>query len=228
MRDRTKESPLDRLASPARQARAPATAGIRCWEQAFLGHINLRGDARDPQLAAAVQSALGMALPVTPNTTAAGRAATIYWLGPDEWLVVTAGERERDVAKALRDALGATFSSVTEVGGGQTVVVLRGAAVRDLLAKECPLDFDPRFFPVGTCAQSRLAKAPVLLRPLDGGDAFEIVIRRSFADYFWLWLEDAAAEYGLAVTPDALPAAAASGSDAPETAVEPALRVSGG
>ncbi|TNF08513.1 MAG: sarcosine oxidase subunit gamma, partial [Pseudomonadales bacterium] len=30
-------------------------------------------------------------------------------------------------------------------------------------------------------------------------DTWELVIRRSFADYFWLWLQDACAEYGLAV-----------------------------
>ncbi|MES2089026.1 MAG: sarcosine oxidase subunit gamma family protein, partial [Pseudomonadota bacterium] len=27
----------------------------------------------------------------------------------------------------------------------------------------------------------------------------ELVIRRSFSDYWWLWLQDASAEYGLNV-----------------------------
>ncbi|OUC50154.1 hypothetical protein B7939_13495, partial [Eggerthia catenaformis] len=30
-------------------------------------------------------------------------------------------------------------------------------------------------------------------------DTWELVVRRSFADYFWLWLQDASAEYGLQV-----------------------------
>ena len=205
MPDRTlRQSPLERFGLRARQAAAPHDAAIRCWEAAFLGHINLRGDAGEPQFASAIESVLGAGLPTTPNTTGGGRGITIYWLGPDEWLIVTSGERERDIATELRAALGAIFSAVTELGGGQTVVVLRGAAVRELLAKACPLDFHPRSFPAGTCAQSRLAKAPVLLRPLDEDGAFEIVIRRSFADYFWLWLEDAAAEYGLCVGPEAI------------------------
>ena len=71
--------------------------------------------------------------------------------------------------------------------------------MRELLAKGCPLDLHPRAFDVGQCAQSHLAKAPILIRQLDREPSFEIVVRRSFADYFWLWLEDAAAEYGLAV-----------------------------
>ena len=57
---------------------------------------------------------------------------------------------------------------------------------------------------MGACAQTRLAKAPVLVRRLDDGGAYEIVVRRSFADYLWLWLEDAAAEYGLRIGPEAL------------------------
>lgn len=222
-RSSLKQSPLVRFGLPARPAPASAAAGIRCWEQAFLGHINLRGDAGDPQFASAIQSVLGAELPVTPNTTSAGRASTIYWLGPDEWLIVTPGEREHGIANELRGALGAMFSSVTELGGGQTVVVLRGAAVRELLSKECPLDFDPRSFRPGTCAQSHLAKAPVLLHALADGSGFAIVIRRSFADYFWLWLEDAAAEYGLCASPDAVAFNPQSPSGASRPEEQPAL-----
>ena len=92
------------------------------------------------------------------------------------------------------------------MSGGQTILVLRGPKVRALLSKECPLDFHASKFRPGQCAQTRIAKAPVLLRALGSGadgngdphdhDAFEIVIRRSFADYFCLWLKTAAVEYG--------------------------------
>ena len=32
-----------------------------------------------------------------------------------------------------------------------------------------------------------------------GEEVWELVVRRSFADYIWLWLQDAGAEYGLAI-----------------------------
>jgi sarcosine oxidase subunit gamma len=32
-----------------------------------------------------------------------------------------------------------------------------------------------------------------------GEDTWELLIRRSFADYWWMWLQDAAAEYGLGI-----------------------------
>jgi sarcosine oxidase, subunit gamma len=175
---------------------AVAGAGIHAAERAFLTHLNLRGDPRDTAFLERVRGVLGIELPLAANTISVGTGRVAYWLGPDEWLVIAAAETSADLAAALRTALGEIFSSVTEVSGGQTVVELRGAAVRELLAKECPLDLHPRAFGVGRCAQTRLAKAPVLLRPL-GDDAMELVVRRSFADYFWLWLEEASAEYGL-------------------------------
>lgn len=190
----TSESPLLRFALAAR-AGVPG-AGIRAAERAFLTHVNLRGDARDGAFLASVRDIFGVELPIAANTVATAPGCVAYWLGPDEWLVVAIRTPGTDLAAALRTALGDRFSSVTDVSGGQTVVVLSGNAVRELLSKDCPLDLHPRAFGVDQCAQTRLAKAAVLLRPL-AGDAMEIVVRRSFADYFWLWLEEAAAEYGL-------------------------------
>jgi sarcosine oxidase subunit gamma len=205
MSDRSvKQSPFGRFGLRARAAQAPVAGAIRVWEQAFLGHINVRGDAGDSRFTAAVKAVLGAELPVKANTLSIAGAIAIYWLGPDEWLVITPGDRERAIAGELRAAFGTMHVAITEVSGGQTVVELHGPRVRELLSKECPLDFDPRSFPPGTCAQSHLAKAPILLHALDDGNGFAVVIRRSFADYFWLWLEDAAAEYGLAATPEAV------------------------
>jgi sarcosine oxidase subunit gamma len=204
MSDRSvKESPFVRFESRTREAQAPAAAAIRCSEQAFLGHLNVRGDARDPRFTATARAVLGADLPLTANTLNVSGAIAIYWLGPDEWLVITPGDREHGIAQELRAAFSGQHAAVTELSGGQTIVVLRGAPVRELLSKECPLDFHPRTFVPGTCAQSHLGKAPVLLHALEDGSGFAIVIRRSFADYFRLWLEDAAAEYGLHVSPGA-------------------------
>ncbi len=33
-----------------------------------------------------------------------------------------------------------------------------------------------------------------------GGPAYDVYVLNSFAEYLWLWLEDAAREYGLRVT----------------------------
>jgi sarcosine oxidase, subunit gamma len=187
-------SPLWYIAARPGPASAPATA-IRYFENGSHGHINLRGDAADGRFAAAAERALGAALPLAANTTRVAGDIVVNWLGPDEWLVVTPGEREREIADALRAALEGVHSSVTPVSGGQTILVLHGLHVRDLLAKGCPFDLHSAAFRAGACAQTHLAKAGVLLRPLsDGG--IEVTVRRSFSDYLYQWLEKAAAEYG--------------------------------
>ena len=143
-------------------------------------HVNLRGNPDDEGFLAAVRSVLGFELPRVANTTASDGSNVAYWLGPDEWLLAT--NFSTTLAWALREALAGTFAAVTEVGGGNEVLVLDGATARGMLAAECPLDLDPRAFGPGQCAQTRFAHAAVLLRPLENGD-IELVVRRSFADY---------------------------------------------
>lgn len=201
----SKQSPLWHVNARPDPAIAPATA-IRYFENGLLGHINLRGDPADARLAAAAERALGTALPTGANTTRVAGDIVVYWLGPDEWLAVTPGEREQEIVDALGAALDGVHSSVTPVTGGQTILVLRGTHVRDLLAKGCPFDLHAPAFRAGACAQTHLAKAGVLLRPL-GEDGIEIVVRRSFADYLYKWLETAAAEYGWVHAADTLPQA---------------------
>jgi sarcosine oxidase, subunit gamma len=154
-------------------------------------HLNLRGDAGDTRFASAVRSVLGFELPVEANTVRQSEDHVAYWLGPDEWLVATRNDGAA-LAARLRDALGSTFSSVTEIGGGNEVMILAAANARELLAQECPLDLHPDAFGPGRCAQTRFAKAAVLLRPLADG-SIELIARRSFADYLRRWLAPAAA-----------------------------------
>lgn len=202
-----RESPLVRFNLAASNVSAAGAGQISVWERAFCGHINLRGDPADTGFLAAVKHTLGFELPLQANTMSDGQGMRAFWLGPNEWLIVTSGEQEAAVAQGLRGALAGVFCAVTEVGGGQTIIALRGQQVRDLLAQGCPLDLHPRVFGPGQCAQSHLAKAPILFGQIDAEPTFELVIRRSFADYLWLWLQDAGAQYGLTVV--APPAAAA-------------------
>jgi sarcosine oxidase subunit gamma len=116
---------------------------------------------------------------------------TVYWLSPNEWLIVCPHADEQSLADQLREGLHAQVASVVQISGGQTVFLLEGNSARELLAKGCPLDLHPRAFAIGHCAQSHVEKVPVLLRPIAGG--IELVVRRSFADSLWQWLEMVAA-----------------------------------
>jgi sarcosine oxidase subunit gamma len=204
-----RESPLTALDLSARADVSHRCPGAVAAEKPFLGHLDLRGDPAMPAFSAAARSVIGFDLPLDANTVTAGRELAVFWLGPDEWLILTPGGREVAVAQALTAALDGLFAAVTDVSGGQTVITLGGGRARDVLVKGCSLDLHPRVFGPGQCAQTHLARTGVLIRQVDEAPTFEGIVRRSFADYLWRRIEDAAAEYGLAVISDARPAAPA-------------------
>lgn len=174
-------------------------AGVTIEIVANLGHINLRGNSNNASFAAAVSATLGQDLPVSANTMANGDHR-VFWLGPDEWLIVTRISDATDLLQRLRKSLPDRHASVTDVSGGQIAMRLAGPGARDVLAKGCTLDFHPDKFRVGACAQSGLARANVLIGLIDDQPTYEIVIRRSFAEYLVLWLRHAAGEYGVKVS----------------------------
>ena len=192
---------LDHRHLDARAVEDPGDAGVVLCERRFRSKVNVRGRPTKRFLDAAAK-ALGFALPKTRNTTAEASDLAALWLGPDEWLVVGPPDREGAIADDLRAALARQHCAVTDVTEGRAVIGLSGAHARDVLMKGCPLDVHPRAFKPGDCAQSMLAKATIILHQTaeaEDGPAYDIYVERSFADYLWSWLEDAAEEYGLAV-----------------------------
>lgn len=194
-----RESPLTRFLAEEFTAGDPTEAGVYLSERAFMGHINLRGEQSDQAFTKAVASALGVALPLEPNTVSDGQYVTALWLGPSEWLLLTAPDGQHEMAKALQKALGNISSAVTDVSGGQTIINIRGSHARDVLSKGCTLDFHPMVFGPGQCAQTNIAKATATIRKVDDSPSYDIIVRRSFADYLASWLQDAVLEYGVVV-----------------------------
>ena len=200
MADRpARESPLAHLDRTARGMADAGAAGVLLCERPFRGQINLRGDPDDLRFRAALETALGIAPPFEPNTSTAGHGLVVLWLGPDEWLVATPGDGG-EVAGALSAGLAGRPGALIEVGEARTVIGIGGRNAREVLMKGCGLDLHPRVFGPGRCAQSTLARAQVILHQTDAAPAFDVYVHRSFAAYLWLWLEDAAEEYGFAVT----------------------------
>ena len=163
-----------------------------------VGFVNIRGNSQDAEFTDAIRDLCGMDVPTTPNTVS-GDTLHLYWLGPDEWLLAGEAGKVAEVARDLAAKLGDQHAAVNDLSGGQVVYRLLGDAARDLLAKGCTLDLHPRIFGVGQCAQTGLAKSGVLLRPLPDGASFEIIVRRSFADYVWQWLLHAGREFRIEV-----------------------------
>jgi sarcosine oxidase, subunit gamma len=195
---------------PERVRRQPALApdrlaprGIRLGERLDVGKIGLRGDPGERAFMTGVGRVLDLLLPTEPNTSATKGRVTALWLGPDEWLLTCPVDDTAFFINSLREALKGSHCAITEVSDGRVAFALNGPSARDVLAKGCPLDLHPRSFTSGSCAQTLLAKAPVLIHLVEddpaAGPAFEVYVARSFAQYLWAWLEDAGREYGVQV-----------------------------
>ncbi len=194
-----RQSALDPLHLASRAVSESDGMDVALGERRFGGKINLRLDPTDHDAMAAARGELGFGLPTEPNTVAGGEGVCALWLGPDEWLVTTAGGEEAGLMARLNGALAGHHASVVDVSDARTVIVLRGERARDVLAKGCGLDLHPRVFKPGRCAQTALARASILIHQTSEDPAYDIYVDRSFAQYLWTWLEDAAAEFGFVV-----------------------------
>lgn len=192
-----RQSPLDRF-RPAAAAYTGPEAGVTLTARPFAGQVALRGDAASESFRDAVAEVVGAALPVEPTSVSTGGSSTILWLGPDEWLLVVADGSQGQVMRDLGERLAGEHHAVTDVSSSRIVMRLSGPRAREVLAKGCSLDLHPRVFGAGRCAQSGLARCHMLLHQVDDEPSFDVYVHRSFADYAWRWLADAAREYGLA------------------------------
>ena len=199
-----RQSPLAQLELEARALVSVAEVGVRMGEAAFRGQIALRGDAASETFVDAVQEIFGVDVPVKPNTASMpGSSRCLMWLGPDEWLAIVPEGSEEETVAAFRQRMEGEHFAVTDVSGSRTVITLAGEHAREVLMKGTSLDLHPKVFGPGQCAQASMARCHMLLHQTSDEPAYDIYVHRSFADYLWRWLEDAAREYGVAVVSNA-------------------------
>jgi len=154
--------------------------------------INLRGDAGAEGFRSAVARVLGVAPPTEPNTVASSGDVSLLWLGPNEWLATAPAEKHGAVDQ-LETALSGQHHSVIDVSEGRIALELDGGHARAALAQELGLDLRSSSFGSGRCAQTALARVPVILQQIDAA-RFRIFVRRSFAPYVTDWLRSTIAE----------------------------------
>lgn len=149
----------------------------------FPAQVSVRVDRdRAPEAA-------GRALPA-PNawsTLPDGRES--LGLGPDEWLFVGPAGSQAEMVNELGTILAGMHHSVVDVSANRAVFDVIGRDRGDLLAKGCGLDMHPRSWRAGLCAQTLLARVPVIVQ--ERADATRVFVRPSFAGYLLAWFDDA-------------------------------------
>ncbi|MDT7785603.1 MAG: sarcosine oxidase, subunit gamma, partial [Pseudonocardiales bacterium] len=147
-------------------------------ELPFRTMVNLRVDLSS-ETAARVEKALGATLPKQCGKTSQSSSRTVFWLGPDEWLVL---DDEPGVHAELVEALGGEPGSAVDVSANRTIVELSGPFARDVLEKGCPVDLHPREFGPGNAVSTTVGPVPVLLWQVEA-ETYRLFPRSSFADY---------------------------------------------
>ena len=157
------------------------------------GHIVIRG--LENVIKDVVQSQLELALPTEPLSCHQNEAACIRWISPDEWLVTVAEDETHSIEVKLRHAVEG-HAAIVNVSGGQTLLQLAGEHAEEVLMKSTSYDVHESNLQVGKVVTTTFAHTQIVLRRLDA-NSFELVLRRSFADYVFAWIRDAATEFGI-------------------------------
>ncbi len=194
-----RQSPLATLHLGGREGEPAPEAAVHLAERRLVGKLNLHADPGDGALMKAFEGALGYHLPLAANTTSGEGKRGALWLGPDEWLITVPEGQENALFSALATAGDGHHVALNDVSDARTILTLAGPRARAVLEKGCSLDLHPRAFQTGDCAGTLLARAAILLHQTGDAPAYDIHVAWSFAAYLWVWLEDAAAEYGVAV-----------------------------
>ena len=162
------------------------------------GHINLRGNPLDSHFLEVSRRILGQDLALENNTITVGEHL-VFWLGPNEWLLVSPDAVTRRLLNQFEMMLSDCFACATDLSGGQMLLEIEGDQVRQLLAKGCTINFHPREFKHLSCVQSGIAKASALIGYVREPDCFAIVVRRSFGEYLANWLSHAGRDFGIGI-----------------------------
>jgi len=144
------------------------------------------------ELDRAVRSVLGVDLPTRIDAPVHAGGHCVFKVGPERFWI--AGPQDNWVA-SLRNAVPSAIGSITPLSHGRTRLFIEGPAAREVLAQGIALDLHPDVFRRGACALTGLQGTPILLHRT-GCQRYELYVLRTFADWIWEWLADAALPLG--------------------------------
>ena len=189
------QSPLHLFGLPPRAVPMDSRAGVWANEMPLAGFISVRGEIGNPAFLDATAKALGLSLPTEPCTIVSTGSTSALWMSPDEWMIIVPRERVPVLTKALTDGLSGIRSQVVDNSGGYTQVVILGRNARDVLSHCTVYDID--HLGENRIVGTTFGKSSVYLRK--HGEGYCLLLRRSFADYIWRYLDRGALPYGFGI-----------------------------
>jgi sarcosine oxidase subunit gamma len=153
------------------------------------GMIDLRGETDDAKFMAAAKSALGLALPTTPRTSASKGDVSILWLSVDQWLVTLPRDKLPKTFAALRKKTEGMFALAVDMSDARTVIRVSGDGAREVLMKGTSVDMLAPDIATGTVRRMLFAEIAAACHVISTEpEMLELYVFRSYADYAWEWL----------------------------------------
>jgi sarcosine oxidase subunit gamma len=190
------QSPLHHFNLAEQAVPIDASQGVWANEIALQGYISLRGNAQNAAFTKAAKKALDVALPTLPCGLIDTPLLRIYWLSPDEWLIVCERKKCAELHHALQAALVLVHSQIVDNSGAYTSVLLQGKNATDIL-QHCTV-YNLHALETDKVVGTTFGKSSLILHRHENG--YMLIFRRSFADYIWRYLERAATPYGFGIS----------------------------
>jgi len=155
-----------------------------------LGMIDLRGSPDDDAFLAACSSALNVALPSEPRTSARTGSTTVHWMSVDQWLIVLPAEAKNELFCELREATASLHCLVSDVSDARTIIRLEGDGARQALMKGTSVDMLAADVTPGWTRRLLFAEvAAACHMAAVSPERFDLFVFRSYADHVWRWLQ---------------------------------------
>ena len=129
-----------------------------------------------------------------PRRCAPVGGGTALSIGPETWLWLG---RDRPP-----DTFRQAFKAVIDVSGAWARIDVAGDNAIALLRNGCAVDLHPKHFTPRSCAVTGIAAMRVVLWRPDPTPSYGLLVSRSYAESFWGWLLEAAAEFQIDATTD--------------------------
>ena len=144
-----------------------------------MGMITMRGSLSAKGLGVA----LGESLP-KKRKVVDGKGMQIAWMSPDELMVFCPKRNVADLLSAFERSLSTQHTLLSNVSDAYAVFKLKGANVREIVAKLAPVDMAPSQLGSGEMRRTRFGQIAAAFW-MKGEDELKIICFRSVAEYMY-------------------------------------------
>ena len=157
------------------------------------GMISLRADLSDKKFQNIIKDVFKINVPNKLEFTS-NKNLYIAWISPNELLLISKNLNEvTKLIKSIEDSLKGIEALVLDVSSSRTVFSIKGSLWRELLAKGTPINLRPNKFTSSSFRRTRLGQVSTAFWMVKT-DQIYIVCGRSFQEFFFKWLCNAANE----------------------------------